>query len=243
MFTNTHVVRKQDLAASSRRGAMIMLVVLCLPIVLIFSAFAVNVAWMQLTRTELRTATDASARAASRMLSRTQDADAARAKAIQVAAQNTIAGTPLVLNNADVLFGNSVPDTNGQWLFTSTTDETGILNGVRVIGDRSAGSASGSIPLLFSGVFGTGTFEPKKTAVCSHMDRDIMLVLDRSGSMGTPTPGGNRWIDLKKAMKAFLDALETTPQDELVGVATYSTSSILDEQMTTDYNKLKTKVD
>lgn len=226
-----------------RRGAMLILIVLCLPVVLAFTAFAINVAWMQLTRTELRTATDASARAASRMLSRTQDPDAARAKAIAVAGQNTVAGAPLLLNNADVMFGNSTPDpTTGAWVFTTQADTASSLNGVRINGSRTAGSASGPIPLLFAGVFSTGTFQPSKTAVASHMDRDVFLVLDRSGSMATGTPGGNRWIDLKKAVKAFLDALNTTPQDELVGLATYSTASTLDLNMSTNYNQIKTSV-
>jgi Mg-chelatase subunit ChlD len=52
------------------------------------------------------------------------------------------------------------------------------------------------------------------------------------------TPGGNRWLDLKTAVAAFLNALSTTPQDELVGVVTYSTTSTLDEDMTLNYARL-----
>ena len=51
---------------SSRRAAMMVLIAVCLPLCLIMAAFAINVAWMQLVRTELRTATDAAARAAGR---------------------------------------------------------------------------------------------------------------------------------------------------------------------------------
>jgi len=42
-----------------RRGGMLVLIAVTLPLVIIMASFAVNVAWMQLVRTELRTATDA----------------------------------------------------------------------------------------------------------------------------------------------------------------------------------------
>jgi Flp pilus assembly protein TadG/uncharacterized protein YegL len=222
---------------------MLPLIVVCLPVILAFSAFAVNIAWMQLTRTELRTATDAAARAGSRMLSRTQDPDIARAVAINAASRNTVAGHSLALDSTDIIFGTSAPDRAGAWLFTQQPENTNGLNGVHVTGRRTTGSASGAIPMLFTGFFDHGHFEPVKTAVASHMDRDVMLVLDRSGSMRRRTRGGNRWRNLKRAVTAFLDALASTPQDELVGVATYSSSSTLDENMTLDYARLMTTID
>jgi Ca-activated chloride channel homolog len=237
------IQRLTNVNQRNRLGAMLPLIVICLPIILAFSAFAINIAWMQLTRTELRTATDAAARAGSRMLSRTQDTDVARAVAIDAAARNTVAGNSLALDSTDVIFGTSAPGGAGSWLFTQQPEDTNGLNGVHVTGRRSTGSASGAVPMLFTGVFDRGHFEPVKTAVASHMDRDVMLVLDRSGSMGRWTPGGNRWRDLKRAVTAFLDALTSTPQDELVGVATYSSSSTLDENMTLDYARLMTTID
>ena len=184
---------------------MLVLIVICLPVVLAFSAFAINIAWMQLTRTELRTATDASVRAGSRTLSISQDTDTARAAAIEAAARNTVAGTPLVLAATDVRFGNSSVGTSGSYSFTASSDNSNSINGVEVTGRRTASSGSGAIPMLFTGVFDQGTFEPVKTAVATHVDRDVVLVLDRSGSMTSKTPGGNRWQDLKKAVQAFLD--------------------------------------
>ncbi len=59
MICSRLAVRKVD-----RRGAMLVLIAFCLPLCIIMAAFAVDVAWMQLTRTELRTSTDAAARAA-----------------------------------------------------------------------------------------------------------------------------------------------------------------------------------
>ncbi len=236
------IQREAGIEHRNRWGAMLPLIAICLPVILAFSAFAINIAWMQLTRTELRTATDAAARAGSRMLSRTQDTDVARAIATEAAARNTVAGNSLLLANTDVTFGMSAPDGAGSWLFTQQPEDTHGLNGVHVTGRRTSGSTSGAIPMLFTGFFDMGHFEPVKTAVASHMDRDVVLVLDRSGSMRRWTPGGNRWLDLKAAVAAFLNALTTTPQDELVGVVTYSTTSTLDEDMTLDYARLMTTI-
>lgn len=218
------------------------LIALCLPVVLMFAAFGINVAWMQLTRTELRTATDASVRAAGRTLSLSQSVDTARAAGIEAASRNTIAGEPLILVDGDVVFGESLPDGSGRYAFTGTADDAEGITGVRVTGSRTEGSASGAIPMLFTGFFDRDTFEPTKTAVATQIDRDVFLVLDRSGSMGTTTPGGNRWSDLKLAVDAFLGTLGQTPQDEKTGIVTYSSTATLDENLHLDYPQLMATV-
>ena len=172
------------------------------------------------------------------LLSSSQDTNTARAAAIEAASRNTVAGTPLVLAATDVKFGSSNIGVSGSYNFAATSDNSTNINGVEVTGRRTAGSGSGAIPMLFTGVFNQGTFEPVKTAVATHVDRDVVLVLDRSGSMTSRTPGGNRWQDLKKAVQAFLDTLKTTPQDEQVGVVTYSSNSTLDEGMKLNYGQL-----
>ena len=62
--TGTRSMNGRRKVTASRRGAMLVLIAICLPLIVILAAFAVDVAWMQLVRTELRTATDAAARAA-----------------------------------------------------------------------------------------------------------------------------------------------------------------------------------
>lgn len=222
---------------------MLMLIVACLPVVLAFSAFAINIAYMQLTRTELRTASDAAARAGSRTLSLTQNVTQARNSAIDAAARNNVAGVPLTIRPTEVVFGTSQLDGAGKYAFTAQADNSTKLTGVRVIADRTAGSANGAIPLLFQGMFDRGTFQPSRVTVASHVDRDVVLILDRSGSMTTATPGGDRWNDLKKAVRKFMQTLDKTPQSEQVGLATYSTTATLDEQLSTNYNKILNKVD
>src|SRR3954462_7889286 len=92
---------------TNRRGAMLVLIALCLPVCLIMAAFAINVAWMQLVRTELRTSTDAAARAGAKELSLAQSTSVARTAAKDAAKRNLVAGAPLLLADNDIEFGNS----------------------------------------------------------------------------------------------------------------------------------------
>ena len=57
---------------------MMVLIAICLPLLVIMAAIAVDVAWMQLARTELRIATDSAARAGAKELSLKQSESAAR---------------------------------------------------------------------------------------------------------------------------------------------------------------------
>ena len=225
-----------------RAGAILILVGLCIPVVLVFAAYSINIAWMQLTRTELRTATDAAARAGSRTLSLTQTAADARTAAIEAAGRNTVGGTPLVLRDTDVQIGESSEAASGKWAFMDIDDTSSELNSVRVTGSRASDSASGAIPMLFNGFLDRTHFEPVKVATASQLDRDVMLVLDRSGSMRSRTPTGNRIGDLQDAVEAFLNALLQTPQDELVGIVSYSSSSRINHNLSIDYNQLMSTV-
>ena len=105
-----------------------------------------------------------------------------------------------------------------------------------------AGSLSGPVPLLFTGLFDRTTFEPRQIATATQSDRDVVLVLDRSGSMDSWTPTGTRWTDLQDAVGVFLDTLALTPQDEQVGLATYSTYATSDVNLTLDYQAIRDAV-
>jgi len=226
-------------SARHRRGAMMVLIAICLPIIIIIAAFAIDVAWMQLSRTELRTATDSAARAGAKELSLKQDEDAARTKAQAAAARNLVAGEPLLLADADVEIGKSVQVGSGRFEFTPGVAKP---NAVRIHGKRTSGSKSGPVDMLFSGVLGVDEFEPAKTATSTQLDRDICLVVDRSGSMmwtlkggshypkGTkacdpPDPTRSRWGALASAVEIFLQELVATDQEEQVALVSYSSNT------------------
>src|SRR5262245_19858624 len=161
---------------SNRRGAMLVFIAVCLPLLIIMAAFAIDVAWMQLARTELRTATDSAARAGAKELSLKQDATAARTKAKEAAKRNYVAGQPLVLSDADIQIGKSVQVGTGRFSFTNGGAKP---NGVRVYGKRTSDSKSGPVDLIFSKVLGVENFQPIEVAGSTQLDRDICLVVDR----------------------------------------------------------------
>lgn len=173
-----------------RRGAVIPLFAIMLPVILILCAFAINLAQMQMTRTELRIATDATARAAGRAFSEFQDLDTAEAYAQSTSVLNTVAGVPLQVSPNEIEFGigQRADGGYGRYDFTpkdkdAIRSETEKATAVRIAGRRDAASMSGGVPLLLSGFGPITVFEPVTSAVSSQVDRDIAMILDRSGSM------------------------------------------------------------
>ncbi len=226
------------LGRGNRRGAMLVLIAICLPLCIIMAAFAVDVAWMQLVRTELRTSTDAAARAAAKQLSLAQDTKVATTFAKTAAQRNLVAGDPLMLADKDIVFGKSTQANElAHFAFVAGSKTP---NAVQITGRRQQGALSGPVDLLFAGALGVKQFQPVETAISTQLDRDICLVVDRSGSMmwmltgsvlppgapncGPPDPTRSRWGALHTAVDAFLTELDKTPQDEHVGLVSYSSN-------------------
>lgn len=189
-------------------------------------AFSVDVAFMHLTRSELRAATDAAAKGAAVALARTQDRTAAIRQGQSIAAENLVAGKGLQLATNDFQFGHSDQNNDGRFVF----DPSGTpLNSVRVVGKRTAGSLSGSVSLFFGKIFGVNSFQPEETATATYVERDVVLVVDRSGSMT-----GQKFLDLQRAVGVFVSVLQANTVDEQVGLASYSSGATEDVQLTSD---------
>jgi Flp pilus assembly protein TadG len=92
----------------NRKGAVLILCALMMIVLMVTVVLSVDLAFMHLTRTQLRSATDAASRAATESLSRNQDTDIARADAKAMAARNEINGAGLRLADQDIVFGRSV---------------------------------------------------------------------------------------------------------------------------------------
>ncbi|XZE55268.1 vWA domain-containing protein [Planctomycetaceae bacterium SH139] len=194
------------------------------------AALMIGVAQMQLARTELRTATDAAAKAAAQQLSLSQDRGEAIAVARRVAAENLVNNEPLLLANGDLEFGRSLQDASGTFVFR--INQTPI-NSVRVVGRRTAGSPSGAIPFFMGDLLTSGSFEPVQSAIATYIERDVVLVIDRSGSMQ-----GRKFRDLTSAINIFTQTLRETPVEERVGLASYSTNSRRDVGLTTNLSQI-----
>lgn len=164
----------------ARKGAILPLLAAMVMGFLVMSAFSVDVAYMQLVRTQLRVATDAAAKAGAEALARTQTDSAGRAAAIAVAQMNPVGGDPLLLASSDVKFGRVTQNDNGKWNFHANATP---FTAVRVRGRRTEDALSGSVPLFFAGVFGDGGFTPVHTATATHLENEIVIAVDRSHSM------------------------------------------------------------
>jgi Flp pilus assembly protein TadG len=252
------------LKPSDRAGAMLVLVAITIIIFVIGLVFSIDIAYMQLVRSQLRTAADAAAKAGAITLSMSQDDKVAVQKAIDVAAQNIVASEPLQLAAGDVQIGNSVQNANGSWDFTAGGTP---YNAIRVDAKRTAGSAGGSVRLFLGGILGRETFEPSQSATASQVDQDVVLVLDRSGSMAFDLSGVawqypaplkhpaaycmpphatlSRWAAAASAVEAFIAAIETTAPREYLSIVSFSSdysscsttvkASKLDSSLSLDY--------
>ena len=176
-----------------RRGTVMAMTAVILPVLAILAAFAINAAHMQLTRTELAIATDAAARASGRAFSEIQTVDAAVDAGVVTAALNEVHGEPLRLRSGDhdgeIQFGRTQQYAGDESRYhfvqipTSDVRSGTIASAVRVHGKRLTDSLSGDVPLIIPGLLSTDTFETQYDSVAMQVDRDISLILDRSGSM------------------------------------------------------------
>ena len=183
----------------ARRGGILVLMTVLIPVLFVLAAFTINMSYMQLSRTELMVATDAATRAAGRGLSELQDVDLAKALAANTAAMNTVGGEPVLLDLDDpaneIEFGNASTYNSGYSRYNFTKVETAAVRegrepatAVRITGVCNASSDTGSVDLPFPG-FGLGeTFDVTAQSVAMQVDRDIALILDRSSSMSWMDP-------------------------------------------------------
>ncbi len=243
---NRNPLRQKRHQRPSRLGALVVFLAISLSVFATFSAIAVNVAYMQTSRTELRTTVDAATKAAAQKLNMGGSVAEARQVAIDVAAMNKIAGKTYNLPPEAVVFGNAAR--NGAGLFTFNEGATPI-NAVKVRIDRSAASGNSGIPTFFGGLLGVSSYDIAETAVSVKSDRDIALVIDRSGSMmwrldqdgvypifhnefTAPSFFSSRWAALRNGYASFEQALNATTAVEKVSLASYATDATADLDFT-----------
>lgn len=223
---------------SSRRGAMLVLIVITLIALMIGAMFSIDIAYMHVVRAELRTATDAAARAGASTLARNQSVANAITATKNIASKNQVAGKGLTLNNGDIELGGIKP--NGRKLDFDATAK--LLAAVRVNGRRDANSADGTVPLFFGRVFNVNTFAPTETATSASNVRDVALVLDVSGSMELPMGTVTRLQALQKSVSVFLDELNRSSPLVQVSLSVYSSSSTEILPLTQNLNAVRNSV-
>lgn len=234
-------------AHQSRCGAILVLVAVMLTVLVLLSSYSINVAFMEMTRQEVRIASDSASKAALVALGATTDladgaSDAvdqaiARNAARAAAGNNRIAGDVPNWPDSAFEFGNA--SKNAQGIFTFTPNQR-PFNSTRV-------TTTVTKPLLIASILPINTYTCSKQSLSMRISHDIILVLDRSGSMAfdqsgnefvyppdraagtpvqsyftTPSPTASRWKALHDAVNSFVTVLQTRSLDAQVGVVTYA---------------------
>jgi hypothetical protein len=165
-----------------------------------------------------------------------------------VAQLNLVAGHPLILADEDITFGSVLRINDvSRFVFTENTENP---NGVRVTSQAQRNH--------ILGIIGNDTFSVGMHAIAGQIDRDVALVLDRSGSMasvddagnptgwsdGEPAPASSRWAMAAEAAGVFLNTLQNdTVMQEKVALVTYNATAQIDNQLQFDYQPLSDSID
>ncbi len=222
-----------------RRGSMLVLIAVVMIIFIVAAAFSVDIAYMHMVKAELRTATDAAAKAGAEALARTQDPEAAIDAALAIAESNRVAGNGLTLNREDVVIGGVNLNPDGKFEFVPGQEP---LTSVNVIGRRNESAPDDVVPLFFGGYFGVDHFKPVQDASASSTVRDIALVLDRSGSMAEASGTGTRLTALIEAVNVFIDEIAVSSPNSIVSLTTYSTNATRDIPLSDDFGLIQSNV-
>ena len=201
-----------------RRGAIVVLTAFLLVIFMCMMAFAIDVGYMNLWRTDLQHASDAAVLAGAAVIPQGEDEAAALAR--EYVARN-------LPHDVDQY---TVDVATGYWNRNSRVFVAGgtPVDSIQVTVNRE------EIPLFFAPMMGSRNFDTAATAVASFRPRDIMLVLDFSGSMNSQ----GKIKELKKATDLFFNILEDSGDMDYVGFVRYATQAELEVPLTNDYGHI-----
>jgi len=243
-------VRKRNSRARSRRGSIVMLSGVAFFALVALAGLSINVAYMELVRSEQRLATDAAAKAALVVLGQSQSSAQARAAAKSIAALHRVGGRPVVLDDSDILIGTSTGNSNGTYSFVQNSSTSSVVtNSVRINSNLSKMAGGGIATVLLPQMMGASTFTSEQSAVSTRIDMDVCLVVDRSGSMAWSLgstafayPGNladkspiqnyfqlphatlSRWASLTSSVNIFANVLNEAPIKTRVSLASYSSN-------------------
>jgi Ca-activated chloride channel homolog len=234
-------------ATSQRRGAIVVVVVFAAIAVCCLAALAINVAYIELTKTEMRMATDAAAKASITTLGHTQNLDLATQSAITVALRHQVANLPLSITRENLEYGRSVK-VGSRYEFQPLKPDvpTETINAVRIT--ATLGSTGRQV-LAFPKLLSADRFNLSMQVSAAKIDHDICLIVDRSSSMAWDLSNQNfsypaelntlpklqnfitpphatlsRWAALKSSIDLFLDLLRRNPFEPKVSLVSYAST-------------------
>lgn len=240
----------------ARAGVSAVLIVVMLFVFVVCAAMTVDIAYMQLIRTQLRAATDGAALAGAENLARTGSQQQATRAAVDYGSAHVVAGAQFQLEDSDIVFGRVRERSNGGYDFTAGQTP---YNAVQASGRLTPGSAAGPARLFFARALGHGDYSTQLQAVAGARRTEICLTLDRSASMAfdfsgrewsyttnhpllvnfpglrlswryfvsPPHPNGSRWSSTRQAVQLFMDELAGSSHQPRVALVTWASDSSL----------------
>ena len=230
-------------ACVSRKGSTTVVFVLLLNVVFVLGVFILEYSYLKLAKTELRIAVDACSRAASAEYGVSKDLDAAIAAAQEMASRYRVGRSQFSIEPSDVIVGTISQAESGTYEFLENGTPT---NAFRIATGYTDGSVLGALDSLFASFHGVEKFQIQSLSTVAEIDLEVVLVLDRSGSMafdlsGTswqypngqswyinyfvpPDSEGSRWAALDSALSLFADVLDQKSKKVPVAVTSYSTN-------------------
>jgi Mg-chelatase subunit ChlD len=205
-----------DCSSKNRGYILLFSGLMTLMVLLPAAGLAIDLGLMYLVQTLLSASADASVLAGARALSRGSDDAAQHASAEATANSFFQANFPNGYLSSTNLQVSSVASTDDTYLRSVTT------------------TARVDVPLVFMRVFGVTTITLHANATATRRDVNIMIIMDRSGSLansGSCTP-------LKSAAVNFVEKF-AEGRDNL-GLVTFATSSRVDSPLSTTF---KTQVE
>ena len=165
------------------RGVILLLSVFLVVVFLGLIAFAVDLGYLMMAKTQLQNAADAAALAAAGSMGQSQATSTQTAQSF--AAQNLVGQQPVQLASSDITYGTW--DKNSQ---SFTPSSTGLSNAVKVTA-RADSTTTGAIPLFFGRILNLYSVNLSATSMATCNPRDICFVVDLSGSMNDDTDPNN----------------------------------------------------
>jgi len=236
-------MKMKSLGQVHRKGSTTVVFVFLLNIVLILGVFICEYSYLKLAQTELRIAVDACTRAASAEYGISKNLDKAVAAAKSMANRYQVGRREFSLEPQDIVSGSITPRMDGTYQFSPGASP---INAFRIATGFTNDSVMGGIDALFPAIHGVERFQISNQSTVAEIDLEVVLVLDRSGSMAfdlsgyswqypnggswylnyflPPDSSGSRWAALESALDLFAEVLEQKTKKVPVAVASYSTN-------------------
>ena len=177
----SRAIRVTARTARSRQGAMTVLMAIVLVATTVVCLLIVNVAYIEMARTDVQTAADLSAKAAANELGLTQDPKRMADIANRVMARHQLTnGRSMHMDTIQqgILSQDRSKD---RFSLTNKTTSTGSTQGaIRLVASQPAAFGTSMVPFPFPGI---SDIQIVREASAGRTDVDLVLCIDRSASM------------------------------------------------------------